>query len=225
MVLCAIPVALSGNNGNNKPVQTVIQRTVSFDSANALNLLNLERAQAGAVPLSKDGTLDQAATNLASDMVANNYRAFEGRDPWTFVNNTGYPYNYASFFFNDVSTNETDFVKSVLANPNVKSYINGKQFLFVGIGTAQKDKASPILAVVYLIEPPKVGSTQTGSGYKYTSSPINLPSADYGQARPLELPDINPDDYRSPNSTPYQYKPPKTYYPKPDNCHVYEYFC
>lgn len=226
MLVCVlIMVSLTGNTSNPTNKQSQIEKAITFNNANTLNLFNLEREQAGAVPLSSDSTLDQAATNLAKDMLANNYRSFDGRDPWAFINNTGYPYNYASFFYNEVKTSETDFVKSILASQNLKSYINGKQFLFVGIGTAQKDKSSPILAVVYLVEPPQASTGQARAGYRHTSSPIILPDADYGQMRPLDLPEINPEDYRSPNSTPYEYKPPETNYPKPDDCHVYEYFC
>ena len=153
MLLCSLAIVTTSllSNQSSQLAQSPNQKVLAFNADNALNLINVERSYAGAVALSRDTALDQAATNLANDMVANNYRSFEGRDPWTFVNSTGYPYNYASFFFNDVNTNETDFVKSILSNQNLKSYVNGKQFLFAGIGTAQKDKGSPILAVVYFI--------------------------------------------------------------------------
>lgn len=76
----------------------VLGTTSHISKEEVIRLTNMERAKLGLSPVLENSALDQAATAKAANMFAENYWAHfspSGKDPWGFMNNTGYRFTFA----------------------------------------------------------------------------------------------------------------------------------
>jgi len=75
--------------------QVQVQRPpVSISKSEVYSLINSYRQSRNLPSVAIDERLENSSMNKATDMVAKNY--FEHRNPWSFINDSGYSFNYAA---------------------------------------------------------------------------------------------------------------------------------
>lgn len=102
-------------------------------------LTNQDRAIYGLSSVIEDALLDKAAQQAAEDMAANGYFSHvspDGKDPWYWLNQTGYRYSYAgqnlAVNFTDSENVQTAWMES----PTHRANIVKREYTHVGFGTA-----------------------------------------------------------------------------------------
>lgn len=102
-------------------------------------LTNQDRAVQGLAGVTEDALLDKAAQAAAEDMAANGYFShvsLDGKDPWYWLNQSGYAYSYAgqnlAVNFTDSENVQTAWMES----PTHKANIMKREYTHVGFGTA-----------------------------------------------------------------------------------------
>ncbi len=77
-----------------KPQTQKVPNPVSISKQEVYNLINSYRQSQNLPEVIVDPRLENSSLNKAIDMVNNNY--FEHRNPWSFINEAGYDFNYAA---------------------------------------------------------------------------------------------------------------------------------
>ncbi len=103
------------------------------------NLTNVDRADSGLAPVTRNPLLDAAAQAAAQDMATKGYFSHvapDGTTPWSWLDKTGYVYSYAgqnlAVNFTDSQNVETAWLES----PTHRANIMKSQYTEVGFGTA-----------------------------------------------------------------------------------------
>lgn len=101
---------------------------------------NIERERRGLNPLREDSRLDRAAAAKAENMYAENYWAHyspSGKDPWGFINNSGYKFvvageNLAKNFYTS-----DEVVQAWMESPTHRDNLLNPKYVDIGIAVAE----------------------------------------------------------------------------------------
>lgn len=103
-------------------------------------LTNADRAAQGEPALLEDPELDKIAQAKADDMAAKGYFAHvspDGKTPWDFLGDAGYPYTYAGENLAVDFTESSDVETAWMNSPMHRANILKQEYTRVGIGVAQ----------------------------------------------------------------------------------------
>lgn len=98
---------------------------------------NTRRAENGLGALALNATLSQAAQSKATDMVARNYWSHntpDGKEPWVFINQTGYGYLAAGENLAYGFSTSSDAVTGWMNSPGHRANILNNKYTEVGFG-------------------------------------------------------------------------------------------
>lgn len=89
-----VTIKVKPTEQKEKPQIQKVPNPVSISKQEVYNLINSYRQSQGLPEITVDLRLENSSTNKARDMINNNY--FEHRNPWSFINEAGYDFNYAA---------------------------------------------------------------------------------------------------------------------------------
>jgi len=107
---------------------------------NIINFINSEREKAGLSNVTENNQLDTAALNKIADMLVNNYWSMTsptGETLWTFIQNSGYQYEYAGMDLAKGYKSASDVVNSWMNNLSDKSNILNPKYTDIGLSIEQ----------------------------------------------------------------------------------------
>ena len=127
-------------NFTKQHAPSVLGVSVNISSQDLLSITNQERAAAGLNPVQLDGQLSQAADNKARDMFAKQYWAHfapDGKSPWDFIREAGYPYVYAGENLARGFTSSTDVTNAWMNSPEHRANVLSNNYTDVGFAIEQ----------------------------------------------------------------------------------------
>ncbi len=108
----------------------------NIDQHQLIELTNKKRAENNLPPLKENLFLDQAAQAKAANMFAENYWAHyapSGKDPWGFINGSGYKFTYAGENLARNFYSSDDVVNAWMASPSHRENIVNNKYQEIGI--------------------------------------------------------------------------------------------
>lgn len=148
---------LIGISGNKRYIDGL-----TFKNDSLLKATNDARAANGLAPLSSSADLDKSALSKCNDMVARNYWSHDnpdGKEPWKFIDETGYSYNTAGENLAYGFNSESSVVSGWMNSPGHRANILNKAFKEVGFGVCKGENymaQGPQLVVVQHFADPYV---------------------------------------------------------------------
>src|SRR3989338_1893179 len=125
-----------------------------------ISLTNAERAQNKVAALKESPLLDRSAQAKADDMAERGYFAHkdpQGREPWVWIQEAGYDYQYAGENLAVRFVDSQDVVAGWMASPTHRANIIKPSYTDIGVGIAQGVyKAQPATFVVQYFAAPAV---------------------------------------------------------------------
>jgi hypothetical protein len=101
-----------------------------------IRLTNIERQKNNLPPLSENTKLDDAARRKAGNMFEENYWAHyspSGKDPWGFINASGYKFSYAGENLARNFTNSSDVVQAWMNSPSHRDNLLNPNYQEIGV--------------------------------------------------------------------------------------------
>lgn len=140
-------------------------------------LTNGERAQNNVGLLHENNLLDAAAQAKANDMAKHGYFSHvgpDGKEPWTWISQTGYAYQSAGENLAVRFSESADVVHAWMASPSHRANMVKPVYTEIGVGTAegQFEGAPTIYVVQYFATPFSVASAQPTQEPKTPEIPI-----------------------------------------------------
>lgn len=130
-------------------------------------LTNDARSAEKLAALTPNEVLAEAAATKAADMAEKGYFAHvspDGTQPWTWVRNAGYSYEYAGENLAVNFADSEDVVNAWLASPAHRANILKREYTEIGIGTATGEyKGKEAVFVVQFFAKPAAAQVATGS--------------------------------------------------------------
>ncbi len=124
---------------------------------------NDERSQSALQPLTENTFLDTAAQAKASDMAAKGYFSHtgpDGKEPWTWVKEAGYSFQYAGENLAVRFVGSRDVVNAWMASPTHRANIVKPVYTEIGVGVAQGEfQGEPATFVVQYFGTPQTATT------------------------------------------------------------------
>lgn len=120
----------------------VLGNSVNMSSQELLLLTNQKRVDAGIAPLVLNDKLTKAAQAKAVYMFQKDFWAHnapDGRTPWDFIKDTGYPYIYAGENLARGFTDSQDVVNAWLASPEHRENMLSSNYQEVGFAVQRGD--------------------------------------------------------------------------------------
>ncbi len=144
---------------------------VNISSSVLIDMTNASRSEKGELPLTRSVQLSMAASNKASDMIAQKYFAHispTGEKAWNFIYYTGYNFKFAGENLAINFVNERDLHQAWLNSKTHRENIIDSRFSEIGIaaieGSYKGDRS--VYVVQMLATPAKVtNSTETYSSF------------------------------------------------------------
>ena len=125
-----------------------------------ISLTNAERAQNKVAALKESPLLDRSAQAKADDMAERGYFAHkdpQGREPWVWIQEAGYDYQYAGENLAVRFVDSQDVVAGWMASPTHRANIIKPSYTDIGVGIAQGVyKGQPATFVVQYFAAPAV---------------------------------------------------------------------
>src|SRR3989344_299144 len=147
-------------------VANLIARQSSHDflaaiiQSEIISLTNAERAQNKVAALKESPLLDRSAQAKADDMAERGYFAHkdpQGREPWVWIQEAGYDYQYAGENLAVRFVDSQDVVAGWMASPTHRANIIKPSYTDIGVGIAQGVyKGQPATFVVQYFAAPAV---------------------------------------------------------------------
>lgn len=117
-----------------------------------ISLTNTERADNKVGQLAENALLDRSAQAKADDMAARGYFAHtgpDGKDPWSWIEASGYDYQYAGENLAVRFVDSKDVVNAWMASPTHRANMVKAAYTEIGVGIAQGTyKGAPATFVV-----------------------------------------------------------------------------
>lgn len=159
----------------------VLSYATNMTDTGLLDATNKARVDNKLEPLKYNAVLDQAAQAKAEDMANRNYWSHntpDGKEPWAFIDNTGYKYfkaaeNLAYGFDNSDAT-----VVGWMNSPSHRANVLDKDLVEVGFGVInitnyQNKGPETVVVAMYGLPPPQSLATNSSTpGNPVTSIPI-----------------------------------------------------
>ncbi len=127
-------------------------------------LTNTERSKIGDSALQENAQLDAAAQAKANDMAAKGYFSHvgpDGKEPWSWISESGYVYRYAGENLAVRFDNSSDVVNAWMASPTHKANIVKAQYTQIGLAVAQGTyEGSPATFIVQYFGTPQETASQ-----------------------------------------------------------------
>ncbi|HRN95852.1 MAG TPA: CAP domain-containing protein [Candidatus Levybacteria bacterium] len=149
----------SASSGISGTSQSIAENNLDYK---IIEETNQERGKINIKPLTRSSLLDSAAKQKLDHMIANNYWnhvAPDGTDPWWFIKNTGYNYEYAGENLAMGFSTSTDTINAWMNSPlHRENVLNNK---YTEIGVAYKYdmfQGSKQVVVVQMFGKPQISS-------------------------------------------------------------------
>lgn len=127
---------------------------------------NTERIHNGVMDLTENELLTAAAQAKAEDMAAKGYFSHngpDGKEPWVWVREAGYAYQYAGENLAVRFTDSRDVVEAWMASPSHKANIVKPAYTHIGVGVARGEfDGSPATFVVQYFGAPQGAAAVLG---------------------------------------------------------------
>lgn len=150
---------------------------LTFNEATLLELTNKQRETASTKNLKINTLLNRSAELKCKDMVKNDYwdhNSKEGKEPWQFIDEAGYKYEYAGENLAYGFTSEDDTVKGWMNSEGHKKNILDSNFSEVGFGVCFSDnyigQGKQLLVVQHFGTPATVSNTSVQGGASPTTN-------------------------------------------------------
>ncbi len=136
----------------------------SIDQQRLIELTNQKRAESSLPPLKENSLLDQAAQAKAANMFAEDYWAHyapSGKDPWGFINASGYRFSYAGENLARSFNTSDEVVNAWMASPSHKENIVNAKYQEIGIAVVNGTlKGEQTTVVVQMFGTPPAATAQ-----------------------------------------------------------------
>lgn len=192
VAIIATGMMLSFQHNLHQVRGSVLAYATSMTDPGLLDATNQERVKNGLTPLNFDTELDQAAQNKAQDMADRNYWAHntpEGKEPWVFIEQTGYRYFKAAenlaYGFDTSDTTVAGWMNSPTHRANILDPdLRDVGFGIVNVADYQGRGAQTIVVAMYgLASPDVVASAPANSPPNIVVATSNDPQKiSYAQA-------------------------------------------
>lgn len=139
LLIVGFGIFLSGNGEFRQLRSAVLAYATNMSDDGLLEATNTERLKAGLSQLSYDSTLDAAAQAKAEDMADRNYWSHntpDGKEPWAFIDQTGYRYYKAAENLAYGFATSGGAVNGWMNSPGHRANILDPQLREVGFGIA-----------------------------------------------------------------------------------------
>lgn len=147
---------------NNMRARQVLGSSQGIGQDSLLQSTNQTRSQQQHPELAENSLLTVAAQAKANDMVARNYWSHstpEGKQPWSFVDNTGYRYEIVGENLAYGFSSSDEVIRGWLNSPSHRENLLSNDYSQVGFGVAKSpdfDGSGPETVVVALYAKPGV---------------------------------------------------------------------
>lgn len=135
-----------------KQAPGVLGVSSAVDQQEIIRLTNIERGKNGLGPVSEDARLNAAALAKAQNMFEENYWAHyspSGKDPWGFINGSGYKFSYAGENLAKSFYDSDDVVSAWMASRTHRENILNSHYENIGIavmeGTLNGEKTTLVV--------------------------------------------------------------------------------
>lgn len=108
----------------------------SITPSQVVELTNLERAKVGLPPLTLNSKLTSAALSKGQDMFNDQYWAHnapDGKEPWSFIGESGYSYRVAGENLARDFSNSSDMLSAWMHSPTHKANIVNSRYQEIGV--------------------------------------------------------------------------------------------
>ncbi|MDH5533216.1 MAG: CAP domain-containing protein [Candidatus Pacebacteria bacterium] len=127
---------LNGLMSGSSNLGYVLGYASSITPSQVVALTNAERARAGLAPLTVNSKLTSAALSKGQDMFNDQYWAHiapDGKEPWSFIGESGYTYRVAGENLARDFSNSTDMMGAWMRSPTHKANIVNTRYQEIGI--------------------------------------------------------------------------------------------
>ena len=184
-------------------VANLIARQSSHDflaaiiQSEIISLTNAERAQNKVAALKESPLLDRSAQAKADDMAERGYFAHkdpQGREPWVWIQEAGYDYQYAGENLAVRFVDSQDVVAGWMASPTHRANIIKPSYTDIGVGIAQGVyKGQPATFVVQYFAAPAVAvaaaaTTSVAASSGTTTVAASVPAVQILGVEPIAAP-------------------------------------
>jgi hypothetical protein len=140
-------------------IKNILGYASDITVSEVLTRTNQEREKSGQEPLTLNGQLSQAALAKAQDMLAQGYWAHntpEGKEPWAFIDSTGYRYQVAGENLARNFSHTDDMVSAWLTSPTHRANLLSDRYSETGIAVLQGEMDGvPTTLVVQMFGTPQ----------------------------------------------------------------------
>lgn len=161
----------------------VLGLSTYYDLNKVATLINEERVKYGLAPLKTNAKLANAALAKGENMLLEGYWAHNsesGRQPWDFIDQTGYQYSIAGENLARDFSSEEDMLIAWMNSPTHRANILNPRYQELGLATVEGDLAGEtVVLVVNMFANPVSSSNET------VASPTNAKSPGRGRATPI----------------------------------------
>lgn len=165
----------------------------SIDQHQLIELTNIKRTELGLPLLKENSLLNQAARAKAANMFTEDYWAHyapSGKNPWEFINGSGYKFSYAGENLARNFGTSSEVVDAWMASPSHRENIVNNRYQEIGMavvdGTLKGEKTT---LVVQMFGTPQQYIAQQTPTVAISGQKVEVPIQD---SAPLPLPSITP---------------------------------
>jgi hypothetical protein len=127
---------LNGAMSSSSNLGYILGYASSITPSQVISLTNAERARSGLAPLTVNSKLTSAALSKGQDMFNDQYWAHiapDGKEPWSFIGESGYSYRVAGENLARDFSNSTDMMGAWMRSPTHKANIVNTRYQEIGI--------------------------------------------------------------------------------------------
>lgn len=166
-------------SGTVQPANHVLSYATQMTDSGLLDATNEARRKNGLNELRYNPILDQAAQSKADDMAKRNYWSHntpDGKEPWTFIDNSGYQYYKAAENLAYGFTTSEAAIVGWMNSPSHRANVLDRDLVEVGFGIInvenfQNKGNETVVVAMYGLPPPADDSQPIIAGVQKPSSP------------------------------------------------------